>query len=162
MEATELATFQSDPETEHSIGVRLTAMDRELEEMSQVLGSMSVQVESEDDLYLYLEKLQILKAQILNKRHQLSTLLSVNEDGDRAPLQPEDAERVSQMLAVISTLDSEVSEELDVAHTVREKFATFGRVSLKVLFYKYFKLAIVLISGICAGPTRPGHPSSSC
>jgi hypothetical protein len=51
-------------------------------------------------------------------------------------LEPEDAERIGLMLSIITHLDSQVSVELDVAHTVREKFATFGRMSLKV-FSKY-------------------------
>jgi hypothetical protein len=68
-----------------------------------------------------------LKAQTLNKRHQLNTMLS--KDGT---LDPKDAERIGCLLTILSGLDTQISEELDVAHTIREKFATFGRMSLKV------------------------------
>lgn len=72
--------------------------------------------------------LKILRAQILNKRHQLNFIVSKEESA----LDPEDAERISSMLSVLSGLDAQVSEELDIAHTAREKFATFGRMALKV------------------------------
>lgn len=75
--------------------------------------------------------LQILKAQILNKRHQLNTMLS--KDG---VLEPQDAERIGSLLTILSGLDAKASSELDVAHTIREKFATFGRMSLKVRIFE--------------------------
>jgi len=47
-------------------------------------------------------------------------------------LDPKDAERIGYLLTILSNLDSQISEELDVAHSIRERFATFGRMSLKV------------------------------
>lgn len=109
-----------------ALATRLNAMDKDVSEIKEALHNMVITVESEDDLFCYLEKLQILKAQVLNKKHQLSTL---KKD---SLLEPKDAERIGTLLAGLSALDVKVTEELETAHVIREKFATFGRMSLKV------------------------------
>ena len=109
-----------------ALGVRLTAMDKDVNEIKDTLESMIISVESEDDLYCYLEKLQILKAQILNKKHQLNTIKKDTQ------LEPKDAEKIGSLLAGLSAIDVQVTEELETAHVIREKFATFGRMALKV------------------------------
>ena len=65
----------------------------------------------------------------MNQKYRLSTILP--KDGS---MDPEDAERVGQLLRTLSQVDLQVSEELEVAHVIREKFATFARMSLKVIF----------------------------
>lgn len=108
-----------------ALAVRLNAMDKDVNEIKETLESMVISVETEDDLYCYLEKLQILKAQILNKKHQLNTIKKDTE------LEPKDAERIGALLAGLSGIDVQVTEELETAHVIREKFATFGRMALK-------------------------------
>jgi hypothetical protein len=57
---TELSSFQEEPESSTvSVSSRLQGMGRELEDMQEIISSMLIQVESEDDLYLYLERLQV-------------------------------------------------------------------------------------------------------
>jgi hypothetical protein len=42
------------------VSAKLQVMGGELEDMAEIISSMRIQVESEDELYLYLEKLQVL------------------------------------------------------------------------------------------------------
>lgn len=124
---TEKASYTQSDSDSPSVGlsVRLNAMDKDVWEIRETLQSMIITVETEDDLYCYLEKLQILKAQILNKKHQLNTIKKDTQ------LEPKDAERIGALLAGLSGIDVQVTEELETAHVIREKFATFGRMALK-------------------------------
>ena len=114
----------SDDEDIGSSGIELLA--EELQEIQNSINGMSVTVESEEDLYGYLEKLQILKAQVLNKKHQLNAILSKHH------ISPAEAEHVGGLYAVLQSLDLNLSDELDAVHTIREKFCTFNRMSTKV------------------------------
>ncbi len=70
----------------------------------------------------------MLKARILNQKYRLSTIMP--KDGT---MDPEEADRIGQLLRTLSEFDFQVSEELEAAHVIREKFSTFARMSLKVI-----------------------------
>lgn len=57
--STELSSFYGEPDTESSVSTRLGVMSDELSTMASELSTMLVNVDSEDDLYVYLEKLQV-------------------------------------------------------------------------------------------------------
>jgi hypothetical protein len=56
---TELSTYQGEETVSSSVGERLESMGQELEQMKELMTEMIVRVETEDDLYTYLEKLQV-------------------------------------------------------------------------------------------------------
>jgi len=56
---TETSTYQGEDVVTSSVGERLDSMDKELEDMKGFMSTMLIRVETEDDLYTYLEKLQV-------------------------------------------------------------------------------------------------------
>jgi len=47
-------------------------------------------------------------------------------------VEPQDAEKIGALFTTLIDLDIQITEELECAHTMREKFATFNRMSQKV------------------------------
>jgi len=71
----------------------------------------------------------MLKAQILNQKYRVNTMLPKNPD---ASFDPEEAEKIGSVLRALSEMDMLVADELETAYAVCEKFSTFNRMCIKV------------------------------
>lgn len=69
---TELSSYQGEEDVSDSVSARLDVMDQELKEMKSLMSDMVVHVESEDDLYTYLEKLQVNEFIIMYRNYELN------------------------------------------------------------------------------------------
>lgn len=106
------SAIQNISDRDVSSGEKLNILEEELRELRAVLDSLKGVIKSEDELNLYIERLQVMTSRIDRIQNELGRL---------SLLPTAESERMGALLTQSGTLDDQIAEELERSLLLKEK-----------------------------------------
>lgn len=106
------SAIQNISDRDVSSGEKLNILEEELRELRAILDSLKGVIKSEDELNLYIERLQVMTSRIDRIQNELGRL---------SLLPTAESERMGALLTQSGTLDDQIAEELERSLLLKEK-----------------------------------------